>query len=140
MKNWKKYEKEIKEFGLAFAVLKGSNEVVGCSIKNPFGCEECLFYEDNSCGKGKSKWLYSDYKEPVVLTDDEQKLCELLSEGWIARDENGDVYFYVFKPRKGVNMWLEGVGTNITGLFPQCKFEFIKWEDEEPYSVKELVK
>lgn len=24
--------------------------------------------------------------------------------------------------------------------FPQCKFKFIKWEDEEPWSVEELLK
>ena len=138
MKNWEKYEKEIREFGLTFAVLKGSNEVVGCSIKSPFGCEECLFYEDNSCGKGRSKWLYSDYKEPVVLTEDERKLCELLGKGWIARDRDGIVYHYSGKPIKSErkNKWEGWCVLKISRAFQQCKFDFIKWEDEEPWEVK----
>lgn len=61
MKNWEKYEKEIKEIGFSFAVLKHSNEIADCEIDSLFSCEECLFYEDNySCEKERIKWLYSE--------------------------------------------------------------------------------
>ena len=139
MKNWEKYEGEIKKIGLTFAVLKSSGEVVDCTFGFP-SCEECLFGESNySCEKDRAKWSYSDYKEPVVLTEDERKLCELFGDGWIARDSNGVLYYYHANPTKGKTMWADGFGydiVNISSAFPQCKFEFIKWEDEEPWEVK----
>lgn len=141
MKNWEKYEEEIKELGLNFAVLKHSNKVVDCAIESPPSCEECLFYAGNySCDKEKVNWLYSEYKEPVVLTDDERKLCELLEGGWIARDANGNLYYFRTKPQKGVHVWHVCGVEVILDVFPQCKFDFIKWEDDEPWNVEELVK
>ena len=56
---------------------------------------------------------------------------------WIARDIDGHLYIYASKPKKGLTIWVD------TGL-PMVSFDhlfrFIKWEDEEPYSIKELLK
>lgn len=54
-----------------------------------------MFYTGESqCDAARLKWLHQEYKEPVVLTDDEKALCKLFGRGWIARDENGNLYWY----------------------------------------------
>lgn len=139
MKNWEFYEDELKEHSLAFALM--NNKVYWCS---DITCSECAFSMGSQtcgeCGEAKLKWLYQEHKEPIVLTDDEKSLCKLLGRGWIARDMNGDLWWYKVKPeKKGLTIWtLPEVLTNLQiGIaFHQCKFDFIKWEDEEPWEVK----
>lgn len=132
MKNWEKYEEAIKEIGFSFAVLKSSNEVVDCAIGRRFSCNECLFVDEPgyTCEDDRVKWLYSEYKEPVVLTDDERKLCELLGDGWIARDKSGKIFYYNEEPfkNKETELWGTCYEINISVGFPQCKFEFINWK------------
>lgn len=57
---------------------------------------------------------------------------------WIARDKDDVFYAYFSKPTKETNVWLNG--NNFTILpFPNL-FKFVKWEDEQPYSIEELLK
>jgi hypothetical protein len=97
MKNWEFYENELKKYSLTFA-MKG-NQIYGCE---KVACHECDFYigELRICDAAKVKWLYQEHKETVVLTDDEKSLCKLLGRGWIARDMNGDLWWYEVKPEK----------------------------------------
>lgn len=137
MKNWEFYEEEIKKYKLAFAMK--DNQMYNCA-STP--CEKCIFDmgESCTCDVAKVKWLYQECKETVVLTDDEKALCKLLGRGWIARDDkNNYLYWYDLKPNKDSLCWLlskNSICFNVTGVFPQCKFDFIKWEDEEPWEVK----
>ena len=56
---------------------------------------------------------------------------------WIARDERGELYIHEEKPKKIAVEWVSerdyylylGNGT----------FQFIQWEDEEPYCIQELI-
>lgn len=127
MKNWEFYEEELKKYGFAFTVK--DNQICSCAFVS---CDRCMFDmgESNICDVPKIKWLYQEHKEPVILTDDEKKLCELLKDGWIARSENGVLCHYRQKPRKNelTGSWYGRHGSRITLSFPQCKFEFIKWE------------
>ncbi len=135
MKNWDFHEEELKKYGFAFAMI--NNKLVEC-----FGtpCNKCAFDPDikKSCSSAKMEWLYQEHKEPVVLTDDEKALCKLIGRGWIARDKNGGLYLYLNKPNKTGIDWMEQDSKYISihTIFPQCKFDFIKWEDEEPWEVK----
>lgn len=137
MKNWEFYEEQLKEHSLAFALV--NNQIRWCSETS---CSECAFGPkcSLSCNEVKIKWLYQEHKEPVVLTDDEKALCKLLGRGWIARDKNGDLYWYENKTEDKVDEhWCIPINTTIMAIskiFPQCKFDFIKWEDEEPWEVK----
>lgn len=139
MKNWEFYEEEIKKYKLAFAMK--DNQMYNCA-STP--CEKCIFDmgESCTCDIAKVKWLYQECKEPVVLTDDEKALCKLLGRGWIARDKDDTLWWYIDKPptkstNEG-NAWhnIGGLCAMIHSIFPQCKFNFIKWEDEEPWEVK----
>lgn len=142
MKNWEKYEKELKEIGLRnIAILKNSDKVANCALTS---CNDCSLYNiEIDCVKNLTKWLYSEYREPVVLTEDERKLCELLGRGWIARDKNGNLYWCSEKPFKDMvgEFWLvnDGDSLGVNDIFPQCKFNFIKWEDredQEPWEIR----
>lgn len=64
-----------------------------------------------------------------------------MEEGmWIARDENGVLYFYgISKPKKdtGEGMWISDNYNPYpinTGSFPE-----VKWSDDEPTKVKLVI-
>ena len=64
MKNWEKYEKEIKELGLGlggFTITK-SGEVDKCTNISCFKCKFCE--TDETCRATVVKWLFEDYEEP----------------------------------------------------------------------------
>ena len=114
------------------------NQICSCAFVL---CDRCMFDmgEANSCDATRIEWLYQEYKEPVVLTDDEQALCKLLGRGWIARDKNDNLYWYDHKPDRYYNTWMQTSQLRckyLGDIFSQCKFDFIKWEDEEPWEVK----
>lgn len=137
MKNWDFHEEELKKYGFAFGMR--NNQIDWCS---KVSCSKCEFHVNGieSCSGAKIEWLYQEHKDPVVLTDDEKALCKLLGRGWIARERNGELWWYEAKPveKKSFTWSASGVGLNvmIENIFPQCKFNFIKWEDEEPWEVK----
>lgn len=134
MKNWEFYEKELKRYNLGFA-MKG-NQIYNCA---KVSCCECDFDMGESCicDTAKVRWLYQEHKEPIVLTEDEKALCKLLGRGWIARDNDDNLYWYEIKPKKkNFSAWLASSRMCIGIVFSQCKFNFIKWEDEEPWEVK----
>lgn len=137
MKNWEFYEGELREYGLSFALM--NNKICWCS---DISCGECAFSVNKgiSCGEAKLKWLYQEHKEPIVLTDDEKSLCKLLSKGWIARDKDNSLWWYKNRPKEKLDDgWCipnSTINIKISNFFPQCKFEFIKWKDEEPWEIK----
>ena len=92
-------------------------------------------YNDYTC-----KELLWERKEEPKLTEDEKAILRNVPKDykWIARDENGSIYLYKRKPNKGSYSW--GMWSEIS-LFPfDHIFQFIKWEDEEPYLIEELLK
>ena len=110
-------------------------------------CNKCEFSRFNNdldqvCSNAKVKWLMSEYKPKPVLTAREKHFVEFAQEGWLARDEEGDLWWYREKPKKGTESWKNGkVLYSFKGMldFKQY-FRFITWEDEEPWSVEELRK
>lgn len=74
-----------------------------------------------------------------------QTAKNLLAKGyeWIARDENDALYAFKTKPRKGGDAWNYGGGVllladeNARGVIPL--FDIIRWEDDEPVSIRDIV-
>ena len=68
-----------------------------------------------------------------------------MKEMWIARDENGSLYFHgISKPKKdtGEGMWISGNYNPylITRIhLGQDSFPEVKWSDEEPTKVKLVI-
>ena len=108
------------------------------------------FHEDltNCCNIFDAMKVYKDYtltellwerKEKPQLTEDEKVILRNLPEyyKWIARDIDGCLYVYASKPKKGNTMW-EETGTPMIPFYHL--FQFIKWGDEEPCSIEELLR
>ena len=89
-------------------------------------------YKDYTC-----KELLWERKDPKI-TEDEKVILRNLPEKykWIARDKNGLIFLYSKKPSKCEYSW---GGCKYMLLPLEHLFQFIQWEDNEPYSIKELL-
>ena len=89
-------------------------------------------YKDYTC-----KELLWERKDPKI-TEDEKVILRNLPEKykWIARDENGLICMYIKKPSKCIYSW---GGCKYMLLPFDHLFQFIKWEDDEPYSIEDLL-
>ena len=140
MTNFEYYKETILEItnkGIDFGLFH--NKPIACP---EVGCDKCSLKEEN-CSREVFKWLYAEYEEHVEqpkLTKKERQFCELVETGWFARCKNGDLCIYSEKPTKLTNCWFSNYKTysNIT-LF-NLPFTFITWEDEEPWSIEDLLK
>ena len=92
--------------------------------------------------------VYKDYtltellwerKEKPKPTYDEKIILRNLPEKykWIARDKDGLIFLYAKKPSKCEYSW---GGCKYILLPLEHLFQFIQWEDEEPYSIEDLLK
>lgn len=54
---------------------------------------------------------------------------------WIARDKYNELWVYENKPKKLIFLWNVESGTREPVNDPSNYYSFIKWEDEEPWSV-----
>lgn len=152
MKNREKFAKEILDIacsGRSIAVTK-ENKIGYCT---DISCESCMF---NSCGKhiGRSQvcldrlreWFESECVEKPTITSREKNFLDaLLSDcKYIARDFNNDLYIYYNKPRR--SLMNESWTTDDSNYFYVSRnmygdmFDFIKWEDEKPWSIEDLKK
>ena len=98
MKNWEKYETEIKELGLGAFALDKSGEIVDCAV---IDCDNCRFYRsEGKCGMVSAKWAYEEYEEPKPkLTKEEFILLNSLQYPMgmtIRRSAEGDVYLSTY--------------------------------------------
>ena len=97
MKNWEKYDKEVKEIGLdKFAMDKRTDMVCMCGT---ISCEDCRFHSPalEACGISAAKWLYSDYEElKPKLTKEEKAIVDafIYTDYKIGRDKDGRLWLY----------------------------------------------
>lgn len=83
-------------------------------------------------------------KEKPELPPQVKSFFEMLDskyeEYWIAKDKDGAVYLYRSKPKKRENrMWLGGDCVNICFLIDSSYFDWLSWEDEEPWYIPDLM-
>lgn len=142
MTNGEKYRNEILallEDRKKFAIRANNpTKIIKCNDLEQ--CRGCLF-DDGTCDGSKTKWLISEYKEPIKLTRTEYLLlCHVykLSYKYIARDKDGDISLYLDEPDKDIltEFWhgKEYEFTLFNNLFP-----FIKWTDDKPTSIKGIL-
>lgn len=95
-------------------------------------CSECL--------RLSLMGLLEEYKEPVKLTKFEYEYLKFAKENeynFIARDKNNNLYLYSSKPWKAENDW--DYEDRTTPVFAEL-FKFVKWENESPMLIEELLK
>lgn len=112
------------QFTLCSVIHKVKNER-GCTDRS---CSECV------------KWLAEEYVEPIVLSEAERTILENVDKEYkyIARDKDGKISFFTDRPYKIVGDYWGN--TNKTGrIIFNNLFQFIKWEDTEPYNIAELL-
>lgn len=153
MKNREKFAKEIIDVackGGTIAVTK-DNKVVDC---DEIPCGSCIFDDCDkyikhighlqAYGDKLHEWAESEYVEskPTITSREKNFLDAFLSNCiYIARDEDNLLYVYYDKPIRGNKMWISDYASHDMpkDMYGDI-FSFIKWEDEEPWSVEDLKK
>ena len=84
------------------------------------------------------KELLWERKEKSKPTYDEKIILRNMPEKykWIARDKNGLIFLYAKKPSKCEYSW---GGCKYMLLPLEHLFQFIQWEDDEPYLIEDLL-
>lgn len=146
MINGEKYRDEILnncngEFGL-------SNRIVKCTYEE---CASCVFSNLNNqgdrvgCSVRRIKWLLSEYKEPVKLTEIEYYILKYVKENtefkYLVRLKNGNLCTYFEKPFKDKQhrVWTNKENVNSRLSMFNDLFEFINWEDSEPTAIEDVL-
>lgn len=143
MTNFEKYKDFILDhinkgeaFGLYGGQLRECDEI---------SCMKCELVSDQFCDDGWVKvlqWMLSEYEEHKKLTRRQRAFCEAVGTGWIARDKSGYLFAYSVMPIKRSNKWTTPSCISyfdISSVF-FTDFPFIKWEDDEPYSIEDMLK
>ena len=124
-----------------------SDEELARFLDRPYICTMIIRKKncDDDCLKCISNWLKSEHKEQIKLSDAERIILENIDKDykWIARDGvEGVLWTFAEKPTKNNKWWTNvsnykiGVSLN---LFNHL-FQFITFEDTEPYNIEELLK
>ena len=86
-------------------------------------------YQKNLSSENLSRFEYDILK---YLSDNTRHM-------YIVRDGNGNIYLYDAEPKKNkVNDWWSGRGVHGMTAFNKL-FQFVRWEDEKPTSIKEVL-
>lgn len=103
MTNFEKYYEEIVE--KKYRAVKNGKPISCKSID----CAECELYDEGTvCAYSLLEWLAKEYEEPKlkqILTKQQKKLCEDLKSGYIARSENGKLFWHREHPIKSNYTW-----------------------------------
>lgn len=147
MMNIEKYMDDIlKTTNCDFGFNKHDRKIIECDARF---CDECLFNpkynkeDEPSCNVLRLKWLASENKDPIKLNRLEYEVLKFIEFGYIARDKDGNLFSFWYKPEKDNDIWDCDVKKNQNyshdlTLFNEL-FEFIKWEDEEPTLIEKLL-
>ena len=102
-----------------------------CSRKNTTSCRQCL--------KLSLMDLLEEYKETVKLTKFEYEYLKFAKENeynFIASDKDDRLFLYETKPWRGELVW-KYTDSGIR-IFTKM-FDFVRWQDEEPYNIDEIL-
>ena len=142
--------------GQKYVVYHSGHEKALVSLLNGWGTDIDFYNENLTYSYGITEFdimkVYKDYtckellwerkeksKSKPQLTDDEKVILKNLPKEYkyIARDGFGFICIFENKPDKAIFGCFYSSGSNLP--FPNL-FQFIKYEDEEPYSIEELLK
>lgn len=114
---------------------------IGCIIETIGGYCPLVEGDVNLCDECGSIWLKAEHKEKPKLSDAERVILENIPKDykWIVRDKNNGLKIFILKPEKECVTW---IGKNNKFHFMDLYnhlFQFIKWEDTNPYNIEELL-
>ena len=115
-------------------IATNQNYSVNCYRESDLDCSECL--------RLSLLELLEEYKKPVKLTKFEYEYLNFVKKegvNFIARDEDNKLYGTSEKPEKYNTTWASRDGCNkYVGMFKSI-FSFVKWEDEEPWNIDNIL-
>lgn len=142
---WEHHFDELKNIWVTHvAVDANTGEISTCPL---IDCNICLFgamkNERNTAGDDYTtctdltrEWLFSPYKpieKKPKLTREEFIFLKALKGGYIAKDEDGDLWLFgLEEPFELDEIWRPQEDDGVIEL-DGANFKFIKWEDKEPY-------
>ena len=143
MKNFEYFEKDIKELmshGCTIAVSITGEKPCDCDCIN---CNDCMLdVVGGTCEVLRADWLYEEYVEkPKKISKRTKAFFDAIETGWVARDAKGTIFLYNTKPERLSIRWdvySENDKFVDLGYFSFLTLDFIKWEDEEPWSVEDI--
>ena len=134
----KRLKYEAHSSTLCFGKIAG--DILGCLKEIEEKCD-CYDATCEECMAQLLELLAQEHIEQPKLTKRERAFCEAVQTGWIARDENGAVYFFRSIPKKGQTVWNISASLDmvrVDTLFG-LEFEVVKWADENPWAVESLL-
>lgn len=145
MLNAERFKKEILEKSnivFDFSISKDRHTIEKCLG----ACDNCIFCNiGEHCSNVKVKWLLSEYKEPVKLTEIEYYILKWAKENtgfkYLVRLKNGNLCAYSEKPFKDNQhrVWANKENVNSRLSMFNDLFEFINCEDSEPTSIEDVL-
>jgi hypothetical protein len=122
-----------KHDGLYYSKLKGFVDKKGSPWKGyAFSTLNVLIHDEGH---------YSDgWKEVIKVSDDEKVILRNLDGKWIARNEQGILLCFSIKPYKVSKCWHHNNATGFSLRAFNHLFQMVKWEDEEPTLIADLLK
>lgn len=100
-------------------------------------------YQEIENKNSKYLELLWERKELPQLSKDEKTILEAVVEKtkakYIARDYDGELYVYKSKPEKKKEIWIAEDYSSLLLDYVKNLFKSIKWEDEEPYYIPDLL-
>lgn len=137
MKNFEFWEKEIKKIASYrdSRIALANGKVVPC---NGLLCSECDWMR-KPCNGERVKWLYEEHVDAPKINIRTKMFFEAIQTGWVARDKDKSIFYYKDKPKKTTSGWMQVEWTNLSRL-EFLSLDFIRWEDEEPWKVEDIVK
>lgn len=152
MLNAEKYRSQILEFidkekTIYFSFKNdNANMLNRCCESNCNYCVLCPRDSPNdTCAIARIKWLLSEYRESIKLTRLEFEMLKWLDKAgykFIARSPFDNLDAFDSTPEKkvnGFNGWVSETEYKDLTEFNEL-FQFIKWADEEPTSIQEVLK
>lgn len=112
-------------------IATNQNYSVNCYRGGNVNCSKCL--------RLSLLELLEEYKEPIKLTRFEYEYLKVAKENeyhFIARDKDNRLHVTRGKPEKYSTTW-DSISAYIRVF--KSMFSFVKWEDEEPYSIDKIL-
>jgi hypothetical protein len=110
-----------------------------CDSRRKSGCKGCKLenFCDCSGGEDPCNWVLID---PPRFDADELAFMRMLYKGgarWLARDDNGSLFWYHAQPQKGSHAW--SASTYTFGKMPSDMLRKIQWTDAEPVEIAKYI-
>jgi hypothetical protein len=122
--------------------LAGVLDVRDIICQNTYTYSDCV-NNRKDCKNCVLNWLQQEHKEKITLSETERTILENIDKEYcyIARDSDKELRTFKSKPSKdNVNFWIEKNNDFARLSLFNHLFQFITWNDSEPYNITELLK